>query len=137
MLRCGLRNLTLMSVWWLSILAGFVANLGSGTIDVGFNTLIAGLEPHRAKTGHELASLLYGIGALIGPVFLSRLVSVGFSWFSFYFSTSILFALFFGLWHYKAQDWTGPNAEKQVTGVDSSVFNEPFFWILLSASSFM
>lgn len=126
----GYGLLPLMPVWWLSVLVGFAANLGCGTLDVGFNTLIAGLEPHRAKPAMSWLHFSYGIGALIGPAFLSRLVSAGFSWFSFYFSTSILFALFLGLWHYRAQDWTCSDAEEERTGGNSSVFQEPFFWLL-------
>lgn len=88
-----------LSPWWIfMIILGFVASLGTGTIDVGFNTLISSLEPKIAQPALNWLHFSYGIGALIGPAFLSRLLKLGFSWRSFYISSSLLALLFVALW---------------------------------------
>lgn len=133
LIAVGYGLLPFLPAWWLAVLAGFAANLGCGTIDVGYNTLIAGLEPQRAKPAMSWLHFSYGIGALLGPVFLSRLVAVGFPWSSFYLTTSFLTILFLGLWHFKELDETDPKAEQHTDSANITIFKEPLFWVLFTS----
>lgn len=117
--------------WWGLLLGfSFLASLGTGTVDVGFNTLISSLEPEIARPALNWLHFSYGIGALCGPAFLSRFLNLGLSWRSFYFSASLLSLGFLFLWanHVKKTDDGIFDDENQATSTE--LYKEPAFWML-------
>lgn len=88
----------LMPLWTLVVLASFGGGLGMGVIDVGFNTVIASLEPRRSQVIMNWLHFFFGFGALSGPLLLSRLLERGVSWMVLYLSTSFLILISFFSW---------------------------------------
>ena len=121
-----------LSPWWIfMIILGFVASLGTGTIDVGFNTLISSLEPKIAQPALNWLHFSYGIGALIGPAFLSRLLKLGFSWRSFYISSSLLALIFVALWRGNLKNTPQEKPTTNSWGNARALYKQVVFWMLL------
>lgn len=91
-------TLPLLPWWTLFLGLAFCASLGTGTIDVGFNTLVSSLEPKIAQSALNWLHFSYGIGALLGPALLSRLMKFGFSWQIFYLLTGLVAFSYIPLW---------------------------------------
>lgn len=120
--------------WWSMLLClAFLASLGTGTVDVGFNTLISSLEPEIAQPTLNWLHFSYGIGALFGPLFLSRLLNLGFSWKSFYVSAAILSFWFLLLWSKQVKESSHERTALTNQNKQGIVYREPIFWLLLIA----
>lgn len=123
-----------LSPWWtVMITIGFIASLGTGTIDVGFNTLISSLDPEKAQPALNWLHFSYGIGALVGPAFLSRLLNLGLPWDAFYFSASILAFVFVMLWRAQVKPTTSQNPHTTMRGNARDLLVQLPYWMLLVA----
>ncbi|NEQ27711.1 MAG: MFS transporter, partial [Microcoleus sp. SIO2G3] len=69
--------------WPIMVLAGSFLGLGIGLIDAGMNTFIASDQRNANKMGFLHA--FYGIGALLGPIIATTLLTMSISWRSVYF----------------------------------------------------
>lgn len=63
--------------WWLVIAFGALAGLGAGAIDAGLNTYAA---THFSARMVNWLHAFYGVGALSGPVLMTRLLGAEFPW---------------------------------------------------------
>ena len=73
----GFLGYALAPAWWVMVLCGLLAGLGTGAVDAGLNTYFA------ANHGPTLMNWLhacFGIGATIGPALITVLSSAGYSW---------------------------------------------------------
>ena len=121
-----------LSPWWaLAVALGFLASLGTGTIDVGFNTLISSLDPEKAQPALNWLHFSYGIGALVGPIFLSRFAYFGLSWSAFYFSTSILATLFVLLWRNYLGTTVNNKSSTAPRANTLKLYKQAPYWMLL------
>lgn len=117
--------------WVLVILLGFIANLGSGTVEVGFNTLIAQLEPKRSKVAMNWLHFSYGLGALLGPVILSRLFHLGAPWIVFHLSIAVLSLLFLLIWYSFKNKFKTKTRPMPTTETFGEIYQSRSLWILL------
>jgi MFS family permease len=63
--------------WWVMVGAGLLAGLGAGAIDAGINAFAA------ARFSPRLVSWLhasYGVGAMLGPLLMTAVVTSGLGW---------------------------------------------------------
>jgi fucose permease len=79
---CGLTGIALLGYslapGWSSMVAlGFVLGLGAGTIDAGLNTYAAMAHGPRVLNWMHAA---YGIGAAVGPLVMTAILSAGLAW---------------------------------------------------------
>jgi fucose permease len=78
------------SVVWLAVLA-LPLGLGAGSIDTGLNNYVA---THYKAHHMSWLHCFWGIGAMLGPIIMSRYIAGGDSWRTGYFTVSIIqFAL--------------------------------------------
>ncbi|NOU77780.1 MFS transporter [Paenibacillus sp. LMG 31459] len=78
------------SVVWLAVLA-LPLGLGAGSIDTGLNNYVA---THYKAHHMSWLHCFWGIGAMLGPIIMSRYIAGGDSWRSGYFTVSMIqFAL--------------------------------------------
>jgi len=119
-------------IWFLVVLLGFVANLGSGTIEVGFNTLIAQLEPKRSEVAMNWLHFSYGLGALLGPLLLSRLFNLSGSWFVYHLSIAFLSLIFLVIWHrFKTMNKIAPNPKPAAEALNG-IYKNRSLWALIA-----
>lgn len=67
----------LAPAWWVMVAAGVLAGLGAGAIDAGINAFAA------ARFSPRLVSWLhasYGIGAMLGPLLMTAIITSGGGW---------------------------------------------------------
>jgi fucose permease len=67
----------LAPAWWVMVVAGPLAGLGAGAIDAGINAFAA------ARFSPRLVSWLhacYGVGAMIGPLLMTAVLTTGLGW---------------------------------------------------------
>lgn len=69
--------------WWVMVAAGLLLGLGAGLIDAGINTFIASDQKNANLMG--MLHAFYGIGALLGPILATTLLTLGFHWRHIYF----------------------------------------------------
>ena len=69
--------------WWVMVAAGLLLGLGAGLIDAGINTFIASDQKNANLMG--MLHAFYGIGALLGPILATTLLTLGFYWRHIYF----------------------------------------------------
>ena len=96
----GTANLLipLLPIWCFVLAVALIAGFGSGVIEVGFNALVAGLPETRAKVSMNWLHFFFGVGALVGPLLLSRLLAVSQEWAFLYWVPGACFLLFSLLW---------------------------------------
>ncbi len=70
-----------VSYWWMVVAFGALAGLGAGAIDAGLNTYAA---THFSGRMVNWLHAFYGIGALSGPLLITRVLRSGLSWQSGY-----------------------------------------------------
>lgn len=73
----GFLGYILAPAWWVMVLFGLLAGLGTGTIDAGLNTYFA------ANYGASLMNWLhacFGVGATLGPAIMTAMFNGGHSW---------------------------------------------------------
>lgn len=102
------------SVIWLAVLA-LPLGLGAGSIDTGLNNYVA---THYKAHHMSWLHCFWGIGAMLGPIIMSRYIAGGESWRTGYFTVSMIqFALVvllfvsLPLWK-RAGKSSSPQAEK-------------------------
>lgn len=129
----GLLVLPLMPNWWLVLVASYVVGMGSSVIDVGFNALIADLESERAKPAMNWLHFAFSIGALAGPIVMSRLALWTGQWMVMFWLGTVLFILFTIMW---LQTQTVVEDTETSEGSHSqapSVYSHWGFWLLFAA----
>jgi fucose permease len=67
-------------LWLIFALAGIVVGLGAASADVGIQALFLDLFPHVRGRALNLLHVAYGAGALLAPLLLAALVSLGIDW---------------------------------------------------------
>lgn len=87
--------------WWLLLLA-IPLGLGAGAVDSGLNAFVA--EHYSAKHMNWL-HCFWGVGAMLGPVFISVLTTSGQSWRSGYASISVVQFVLVALLLYSLPMW--------------------------------
>jgi fucose permease len=63
--------------WWVMVASGLLAGLGAGAIDAGINAYAADQFPPRLVTWLHAC---YGVGATLGPLVMTAVLSVGLAW---------------------------------------------------------
>jgi len=94
----ALASLAFSATWLMLLLATFLMGVGGGLIDAATNTYVAIRRGARAM---GLIHGIFGIGAIAGPLLVTALLQMGFSW-------RVAFALLAmgqglyvaGLWHF-------------------------------------
>lgn len=67
----------LAPAWWLMVGAGVLAGLGAGAIDAGINAFAAGrFSPRLVSWLHAS----YGVGAMLGPLLMTGVLTSGLGW---------------------------------------------------------
>ncbi len=127
----SLAALPVMPLWALALVAAYLTGVGSGVIEVGFNALIAGLEPDRAKPAMNWLHFAFSIGALSGPIVMSRLTAWTGQWMILYWSGAILFVLFSGLWHQAQLPPSVSAAQNNSNAGNERILASLQFWLLL------
>jgi len=129
----GLAFLPLAPSWPFVLLAALTAGLGFSTVDVGFNALLSGLEPGRAKRAVHWLHFSFSSGALIGPIILAQLYNLSGHWGTMYFFGAVLLLLFSVIWSRRTlpQDWLDQEQGNRESLQD--LYRSPYFWLLLAA----
>jgi len=63
--------------WWIMVVIGFVAGLGSGMVDAGLNTYMA---TNHGPTLMNWLHAAFGLGATLGPLVMNSIIEHGHSW---------------------------------------------------------
>ncbi len=64
-------------VWWVMVAIGFIAGLGGGVVDAGLNTYIA---TNHGPTLMNWLHASFGVGAMLGPLLMTKIIEWGYSW---------------------------------------------------------
>ena len=73
----GLVGMAMAPNWWTLVAVAFIFGMGSGAIDAGMNTYFAvNLSPRLMNWLHAS----FGLGATIGPILMTALISSGLAW---------------------------------------------------------
>lgn len=98
----GLIGIGLAPEWWLLVLAAFCFGIGSGVLDAGMNTYFAmNLSPRLMNWLHAC----FGLGAMIGPILMTSLLSSGAGWRAGYVIVGVVQASIVILLIVRAKDW--------------------------------
>lgn len=131
----GALGISLTPTWWLMVLAGLMSGLGSGALHVGLNAHFAA---HSGAGALNWLHATFGIGATLGPLVMTSILSAGLSWRWAYGATGAwlaLLALFFVL---TVEKWSGSAEQAQKgpghgegaeQGLDT--FKLPIVWLTL------
>jgi fucose permease len=98
----------LAPAWSVMVAAGLLAGLGAGAIDAGINTFAA------ARFSPRLVSWLhasYGLGAMLGPVLMTSVVTSGLGWRWGYAIIGFLLAAMSATFLMTSHLWDTPRAE--------------------------
>ena len=80
LMAVGLLALATAPSWALFLAAAIPLGTGSGAIDGGANGLVLDLYPTSRGRALNLLHLFYGVGALMAPLIVGRLVEAGLAW---------------------------------------------------------
>ena len=73
----SLAGYALAPAWWVMVACGLLAGLGAGAIDAGLNAYAAAHFPPRWVTWLHAC---YGIGAMLGPLAMTAVLTAGLAW---------------------------------------------------------
>lgn len=73
----GLIGYSLLPAWWMVIVAGLLVGAGNGMILAALNVYVA--AHHSVRTMNWLHAF-YGVGAAFGPLVMTTLLSLSYSW---------------------------------------------------------
>ncbi len=129
----GLLLLPLMPNWGSALAASFAIGLGSSVIDVGFNALIAGLESERAKPAMNWLHFAFSVGALSGPIVMSRFAAWTGQWMVMFWIGTGLFVLFTVIW-LQTPTFADEGESALNSGSEGkSVYGHWRFWLVFAA----
>lgn len=77
LIAVGLLGSALAPAWWIMIGLGFLASLGTGIVDAGFNAYMAAHYNTRLMNWMHAC---FGIGITISPLMVTAIISSGVSW---------------------------------------------------------
>lgn len=133
----GVANLLIpvLPMWYFVLAVALVAGFGSGIIEVGFNALVAGLPEIRAKTSMNWLHFFFGVGALTGPLFLSRFLAVSQEWAFLYWVPGTCFLAFSLFWlRQDSRELSLQHGREATNGEDSAeLYRSTTFRLLLAA----
>ncbi len=118
--------------WFVLIIFAFLASLGLGTADVGFNAIISGYEPVEAQRVMSWLHFSFAIGALFSPFLFSFLLGTRFSWPILYYLFSFFSAFFI---YFMRPDLKKKPIQAETTSVQEDtgqVLRQPAYWFLLA-----
>jgi fucose permease len=130
----GLLGYALSPTWWAMVLCGFLVGVGTGGMDAGVNAYFAINYSTRLMNWLHAS---FGLGATLGPLIMTTVLSLGRSWRYGYAVTVVLqglLALCYGLtldrWHHSAP---GPEAISSGSSVERasniSTLKLPAVWL--------
>jgi fucose permease len=73
----GLAGIALAPSWWIVVAAALFMGIGSGSLDAGLNTYIA---THYSASRMNWLHACFGIGATLGPLIMTTLITNNASW---------------------------------------------------------
>jgi fucose permease len=73
----GLVGYAIAPGWWFMVILGLVTGFGAGAIDTGLNVYVADTRPVRTMNWMHA---MFGVGATIGPLVMTAVVSAGLGW---------------------------------------------------------
>lgn len=132
----GLAGYTLAPFWLLLVVATLLLGLGGGAIDAGINAYAAArFSPQQINWLHAC----YGLGATLGPLLMTMVITSGQSWRWGYALTGAVLALMaIGFWATRS-NWqmqspasTEPEHTTPVTKPDQSTLRQPAVWISMA-----
>jgi fucose permease len=98
----ALLGMGLSPEWWVLVAAAFCFGIGSGAIDASMNTYFAmNLSPRLMNWLHAS----FGLGATLGPILMTALLSAGFIWRAGYITVGLLQAALAILIFLRADAW--------------------------------
>lgn len=137
-LATGLSLLGYASVghWWLIIALGTLAGLGAGAIDAGLNTYAA---THFTARMVNWLHAFYGVGALSGPLLMTRLLAAGFQWqwgYALVGGGQLALAACFGLtlrrWNEEQRVDEASTSEPVSVATNASTLRLPVVWLSIA-----
>src|SRR5262245_48900808 len=118
--------------WWTVVAFGALAGLGAGAIDAGLNTYAA---THFSARMVNWLHAFYGIGALSGPLLMTRVLHSGLPWqwgYAIVGGGQLTLAICFGL---TLRQWNGDNrvdntslSERVIVASSVSTLRLPVVW---------
>jgi fucose permease len=93
----GLLGYAVAPAWWVMVLFGLLAGMGSGLVDAGLNTYVAANYGARHMNWLHAS---FGLGVTLGPSIMTAVLNVGQSWrwgYAFVVAMQGLLAACFGL----------------------------------------
>lgn len=103
------------SFYWLVLLA-IPLGLGAGSVDAGLNDYMA--RNYAARHMNWL-HCFWGVGAMSGPIILSRIISRGESWQAGYWAVAVMQFALVGLLFVTLPVWQKVGAAKQIPAADA------------------
>jgi fucose permease len=132
----SLLGYTVTPRWGVMVALGFLAGLGAGAIDTGVNTFAA---LHYSARMVNWLHAFYGIGATIGPVLMTSILTAGYAWqwgYGIVGLWQLLLALGFGLTY---RQWPCASPTQHPAGLDAkhpvpvnSTLRLPVVWLSIA-----
>lgn len=77
----GLAGFAEAPSWWLAVAAECIVGMGGGVLDSGINALANDIaSPEGHATEQTLLHTFFGVGAIIGPLFIGWFLAAGYGW---------------------------------------------------------
>lgn len=118
--------------WFILVGFAFLASLGLGTADVGFNAIISGYEPVEAQRMMSWLHFSFAVGALLSPFLFSFLLGTEFSWPILYYLFSFFSAIFLYFMRADLQKRPTQNKTASVQQSTAEILRQPSYWLLLA-----
>lgn len=131
---CSFLVIPLSPSWPVALAFSIIGGFGSGLVEVGFNALIASLEPSQAKSAMNWLHFSFGVGALAGPIALSQVLAIS-TWHFLYWISGTLFILSAIVWYGSSiRSYHQPSVHSSEPEREQlKLHNKPQFWLLVVA----
>ncbi len=80
LLAVGALGYVISDSFWKLVVAGFVANFGTGLIEIGVGSLVGTFDTERSASMLNHVNSFFALGALIGPFFVSAFIRFSLGW---------------------------------------------------------
>jgi len=118
--------------WWVMVACGSIAGMGGGAIDAGINAYAADQFPPRLVTWLHAS---YGVGATLGPLAMTAVLSAGLAWRWGYALIgavlalmTILFLTTRSLWKVDAEESSGGAEPAPAIATAGQTLRQPLAW---------
>jgi fucose permease len=129
----GPLGYTAAPAWWVMVVIGFIAGLGSGVVDAGLNTYIA---TNHGPTLMNWLHASFGLGATLGPLLMTGIIERGYSWRWGYVVVATLnlvlalgFTFTLRYWQLKETQPTHPSAAPAKKASSLDTLSLPIAWL--------